>query len=490
MAAQDALPLEKMKYRPAVNAGKYYPADSAKLYDAIIAEADTSRELVFTEGLLGIIAPSVEFEHSYPTAIKTYRNLYGKNYDAIIVISPSHYESFDASSVYNGIGYYTPLGLVENDLNFAQEIAEFHESVILSELGHTVREDFGEYAIEMQLPYLQVLSPGTPVIPIVMGNQDAASIDGLMRAIVYATLKSKKKVLIIACAQLSHNVPYKEARDIDISAIRVFGDYNYFKLESNFYEGLWVTDAVGPIITTMMAAEQLGADLALPADYRFTGSLTKKAVMTDTVTTFFAAAMVDKGNYYPFFIPQFSTADLNDIFYSARFAMRTEIKGDSSNPISMMTRNVSFETPVFVKVLKDGETFGMTGSLINRQNLILEIEKITLMAAFQSQDNEFYNAEILDSLEYEITAISRLQRMLDLEGIVPTEDGIYLVSGDKRAVLLPEVALDNKLDREQYLMLAGFKAGLGNEAYLNPDNRLYRFKVKKLNSSEHENTGE
>ena len=55
-------------------------------------------------------------------AAYTYAQLKGHKYARVVVIAPTHYVSFDFTSIYDGDAYATPLGNVPVDKEFARNL--------------------------------------------------------------------------------------------------------------------------------------------------------------------------------------------------------------------------------------------------------------------------------------------------------------------------------------------------------------------------------
>ena len=100
--------------KPAV-AGTFYPADSKRLKEEIESYLERVTVDRSDKDIVALIAPHAGYMYSGPVAAYAYRQVQGKDYDTVVVISPAHREYFDFSSVFSGQGYETPLGLVPVD---------------------------------------------------------------------------------------------------------------------------------------------------------------------------------------------------------------------------------------------------------------------------------------------------------------------------------------------------------------------------------------
>jgi len=58
--------------------------------------------------ILAAVAPHAGYPYSGPVAATAYAALQGRNYARVVVVAPSHFDSFDFTSVYDGDAYQTP----------------------------------------------------------------------------------------------------------------------------------------------------------------------------------------------------------------------------------------------------------------------------------------------------------------------------------------------------------------------------------------------
>jgi len=84
-------------------------------------------------------------------------------------------------------------------------------------------------------------------------------------------------------------------------------------------------------------------------------------------------------------------------------------------------------------------------------------------------------AEELPEIEIEISALTLLQEVHDVNDIEVGVHGLLITNGDQRGVLLPQVALDEEWDREEFLRAVCRKAGLPEDAWQESDTYLYAF---------------
>lgn len=230
---------------PAV-AGLFYPSDSIKLRAEIqnMLSAVESKQNV--SNIFGIVSPHAGYVYSGLTAAYAFNLLKNKNYNKVIIVSPSHREYFAGSSIFNGDAYETPLGIVELDKELAQKIIEGSKSIFFGMEGHRQ-----EHAIEVQIPFLQTVLTDFKIVPIVMGDQGEAFIDDLARQIACA---ADETTLIVASSDLSHFYSKKKAFELDSIVAKHISDFDYEKLQNDLNRRRCEACGGGPIVVLMKAA--------------------------------------------------------------------------------------------------------------------------------------------------------------------------------------------------------------------------------------------
>ena len=91
--------------------------------------------------------------------------------------------------------------------------------------------------------------------------------------------------------------------------------------------------------------------------------------------------------------------------------------------------------------------------------------------------------EELQDLKLEVSLLSPMQR-IQPEQIEIGKHGLLVEQGIRRGLLLPQVAVEHHLEREQFLRETCHKAGLGAEAWRVPDTRIYAFTCEILREVE------
>jgi AmmeMemoRadiSam system protein A len=86
-------------------------------------------------------------------------------------------------------------------------------------------------------------------------------------------------------------------------------------------------------------------------------------------------------------------------------------------------------------------------------------------------------AEEMDALEIEVSLLSPIAP-IQPEAVEIGIHGLLAERGTRRGLLLPQVAVEHRLSREQFLAETCTKAGLAREAWKEPETKLYGFQCE------------
>lgn len=228
-------------------AGMFYPSSPSKLKEEIQLLLDTTKLSEQIENIVGIVSPHAGYIYSGRTAAFAYNAIKDKNYKTVIIISPSHREYFAGISIYNGDAYKTPLGEVSVDKNISTELARGSKIIFEGIQGHRA-----EHAVEVQIPFLQMVLNDFKIVPIVMGDQN--------RVFVYELADKLSKVidentLIVASSDLSHYYSKRTANELDSIVEKHINNFDYEGLQRDLENRRCEACGGGTIVTLMKTAD-------------------------------------------------------------------------------------------------------------------------------------------------------------------------------------------------------------------------------------------
>lgn len=472
---QDNPEQKDISYRPATVAGSFYPSDPEILKKMIEEYLDISSPIKVNKKIIGIIAPHAGYIYSGKVAGSVYREVRNQEYDDIIIIAPSHQVSFRGASVFDGDAYTTPLGIVNVDKHLAKEIASDNENVILSRNGHSWTEGNPEHSLEVQLPFIQISLPNKPIVPIIMGSQDFSTADALMRSIVKAVKKLNKNVLLVASTDLSHFHDITTAKSLDSNIIEDFIRFDYFKLSYYLFTHQWEACGGGPVVVVMMASEQLGATKAINLAYATSGDVPAGAKNKDRVVGYMSGALIVDQENPKDKLPKLTNEDKEYLLSLAKQSVKNTVTNKKMSLALKENDSLLEKYAAFVTITKYGELRACMGHTFASEPLIKEIESSASMASTQDYRFGPIESNELKDLDYEISILSRMRRILNTNEIEIGKHGLYIRYGRNSGLLLPQVASERNWDVETFLKHICLKAGLPTDTYIKPDAELYVF---------------
>jgi len=129
----------------------------------------------------------------------------------------------------------------------------------------------------------------------------------------------------------------------------------------------------------------------------------------------------------------------------------------------------------FVSLHKKGQLRGCIGYIEGRGPLHKTIEEMAAAAAFQDPRFNPVTEMDLEDLDIEISVLTPLKRIADVDEIEVGKHGIYIKKGWCSGLLLPQVAAEYGWDRKAFLEHTCQKAGLTSDAWKDRETEIYIF---------------
>ena len=454
---------------PAV-AGKFYPADSSKLRNALkyfFKDAVTGSKI----RPLAIITPHAGYVYAGQIAADAYNQAKDFHFDVIIILGTNHtIAGFDKISVYPKGAFRTPLGDAMVDKEIAGQLLNEDPDCVTDIKPHET-----EHSVETQIPFIQYLFPNAKIVPVIIGSDDLQLCTKFGRLL--AKILKDKKALIVASSDLAHYPDYQDAVNTDKNTLDVIKKMNTSDIQEELNRKLnsgipsLVTCACGegPILTAVTAINEMGGNHASVISYANSGSTLFGD--NDRVVGYGAVAfyktdqnskVVEMTNEN-ISIGNSSDLDSLDKISLLNLARRSIEQYLTSETLPLprnLTPMMNSKRGAFVTLKKHGELRGCIGSMVESLPLYNVVGKMALQAAFN--DNRFHPLEFdeLQQVELEISVLTPLVKINNADEIVLGRDGVVLKKGNKQAVFLPQVATEQGWTKEQFLTQLCYKAGL------------------------------
>jgi MEMO1 family protein len=248
---------------PAV-AGAFYPAHPAQLKTAVERFLVRTLEPV---PALAVIVPHAGYIYSGATAGKTYASV--ELPERLIILCPNHTGYGEPLSLMASGAWSTPLGDVPVDTALAEALLAEVPRLADDALAHR-----REHAVEVQLPFLQVLLEHFSFVPLALGTHDYGALETLGRGMARAIAASKERVAIVVSSDMNH---YEDARtnrakdDLALESVTKLAPKELHRVVLTRHISMC---GFAPAVAALVAAGDLGADRSEIVDYTHSGLVT------------------------------------------------------------------------------------------------------------------------------------------------------------------------------------------------------------------------
>ena len=164
-------------------------------------------------------------------------------------------------------------------------------------------------------------------------------------------------------------------------------------------------------------------------------------------------------------MPQFSKQDQETLLQIARDSVRAHLLEQEPDLPLISSGPLTQPQGVFVSIHRGTSLRGCVGTIHPTLPLYQSVAGCAVAAA--SQDERFEPLELseIPEVEFEISVLSEIENVTDIQSIVIGSHGLIVSRGNSRGLLLPQVAIQHEWDREQFLGETCRKAGLPPTAW-------------------------
>jgi AmmeMemoRadiSam system protein B/AmmeMemoRadiSam system protein A len=455
--------------REPVVSGQFYPEKKEALAKTIDELFKKTPQIKSQGKIVGIIVPHAGYPYSGPTAAYAYKAISKEHFDAVIMLGPSHHVYLTGFSIYGQGVWRTPLGEVLIDEELAQSLIKENSKIIKNQ----PEAHRSEHSLEVQLPFLQTVLQNFRILPIMMLEPSYEDCEKLAQAI--AKVSAKKKVLLLASSDLYHGYSYTQCQKTDsvtlsyIENLEPLGLYKALKNET--------AQACGgyPIVVLLLTAKALGANKAQIIHHTNSNDVTGEI---GGYCVGYASGLVLKkedtlrGNELFW---ELTEAEKKELLKIARTSIEQHLNQKPLTSFSVTSDKLKEKCGVFVTIKKHGELRGCIGYIEGVAPLYKAVSEMAIAAATKDPRFPPVNKNELPHISLEITILSPLKKITDINEIEIGKHGLVIKRGYNQGLLLPQVATEYGWDRETFLEHTCWKAGLPDNAWKDPKTEIYIF---------------
>jgi AmmeMemoRadiSam system protein A len=179
----------------------------------------------------------------------------------------------------------------------------------------------------------------------------------------------------------------------------------------------------------------------------------------DRVVGYLAAAVTSSPETKPL-LPQLDKEDRAELLKIARLAVKKAVKDRSFLEYETERSRLKQPGAAFVTLTKQGQLRGCIGFIEPVAPLYQTVIQVAALASQQDMRFEPVSEAELKTLDIEISILSPLAKINNPQMVRVGVHGLVISRGSQRGLLLPQVAVENKWGREEFLKQACLKAGL------------------------------
>lgn len=200
-----------MVRRPAV-AGSFYEGTAAALRRQVEACLPPDAAGGERQAAIAAVCPHAGLIYSGKTAGAVYARLAPP--ETLVILGPNHQGVGAAAALPSHAEWETPLGPVAIDRDLAEAIRSASRWLEVDDRAHA-----REHSIEVQLPFLRSLMPGTRLVPIAIGGIGPAEVQDVGRALAEGVRATGRRAVVVASTDFSHYVSRAVAERQDRHAL-------------------------------------------------------------------------------------------------------------------------------------------------------------------------------------------------------------------------------------------------------------------------------
>jgi MEMO1 family protein len=249
--------------RQAAVAGRFYPAEPARLVREVEQSVSESVEKIRARGC---IVPHAGYIYSGHVAGAVYGAL--ELPARYILLGPRHYPRGERLAILSEGAWQTPLGEARIDESLAVELAGACPLLREDAVAHAA-----EHSLEVQLPFLQQLVRDFTFVPIVIGTDRYDAMEALGHAVAHVIRGQKEPVLIVATSDMNHRECEAVTREKDRKAIDAILALDPRSLYDTVRRENITMCGYGPAVALLVAAKDLGSTKAELVRYATSGDV-------------------------------------------------------------------------------------------------------------------------------------------------------------------------------------------------------------------------
>jgi AmmeMemoRadiSam system protein B/AmmeMemoRadiSam system protein A len=414
--------------------------------------------------VVAIQVPHAGYPYSGPTAARAFNLLRGFDSVTVVMLGPSHRVPIDRASVYDRGRWRTPLGEVEVDDSLAARMVE--EDGFLAAMPEA--QAF-EHSLEVQVPFLQRVLSNFRIVPVMLLQPSLEECRRVSRAIAQAC--RGRPVVLLASTDLYHGESYVEAKQTDSVTTGLIAAFDAEQLFAGLKQGDARACGGAPVVVTMLAARELGADRAVILARTNSNDATGERggyCVGYSASAFLATATDPVAD-------DLTDEEKQSLLMIARQTIEQYVREGKRPEVNPATPRLAEERGAFVTLHRRGDLRGCIGYVEAVKPLYQAVTDMAVAASTEDPRFPPVGPEELADIDIEITVLSPLREIYDPDSVEVGRHGLVVRRGYNSGLLLPQVPVEQGWDRKQFLDHTCLKAGLPPGTWQDDQTQLFVF---------------
>ncbi len=505
--------------RPPAVAGQFYPGNPDELRQTVqtlLANVQPKVHCPAEPRVVALIVPHAGYVYSGPTAAVGFRAIEKLPFDRTCFLGVDHRSGRPTISVWPAGGFDCPMGVTPIDASLSQQLIDAGRPITVDPSQH-----LAEHSLEVLVPFFQSTFGGRQAAFVTVGGPPE---NGLHLGDVLYDLvaSSSERFLFIVSTDWSHYHDAQTAAKLDQAGIDQVLALNEEQLLAKCRTGETELCGLNGVLAVTRLMRRLGGSAVLlehtdsakasgdqtqvvgyaailltacpPARFGGQGSAGGDAGSTpgsapSTAVSSPALPVAAASASAAIHHQESPMSTENQAFHEeALRAVRTTLTGylkDGTLPaLELKSKRFQEVCGVFVTLKKHGELRGCIGLIQGVKPLGKGIQEMAVAAATEDPRFPAVTLSELAELDIEISVLTPMTPVKDLNEIQVGRDGLLLRRGYHSGLLLPQVATEYGWDRDTFLEHLCYKAGLPKGSHLGEDAQLLRFSAEVFGEKE------
>ncbi|MBR0472589.1 MAG: AmmeMemoRadiSam system protein B [Methanosphaera sp.] len=253
--------------------GLFYESDKDLLIGQIkkYFEKTDNKDDAHLDNVVSCVVPHAGYVYSGLTASYTFSELCCHDLpDTFIILGPNHTGFGTNIDVCTYSGWKTPLGVVDVDTEFVEELLNVDDNVVVDNAAH-----MREHSIEVELPFIQYIcgSHSFRIVPIVISRQVPELCENLARSLDKVMSKLGRKCVVVASTDLTHYEDVDTALFLDAKVMKSVESMCMDDMVNDIVDYDITMCGYGPVITAVTLAKLQDYDRSIVLNHSTSGDV-------------------------------------------------------------------------------------------------------------------------------------------------------------------------------------------------------------------------